>query len=51
MKYFIYIILISTNLTFIFSYLKIPFKTFDSDKISKINNIKNNYIRFIKYYI
>ena len=44
MKYFIYIILISTNLTFIFSYLKIPFKTFDSDKISKINKIKNNYI-------
>ena len=44
MKYFIYIILLSTNLTFIFSYLKIPFKTFDSDKISKINKIKNNYI-------
>ena len=44
MKNLIYIFLININVTFILSYLKIPFKTFDSDKITKINKLQNNYI-------
>ena len=44
MKFLIYIFIININLAFIYSYLKIPFKTFSSDKISKINKLQNNYI-------
>ena len=44
MKYLIYILLITINSNFIFSYLKIPFKTFDSNKLSRINKLQNNYI-------
>ena len=39
-----YIILLSINLAYILSYLKIPFKTLNSDKIPRINKMKNNNI-------
>jgi hypothetical protein len=42
MKYLFIIYIL--NIYLIFSYIKIPFKTLNTDKVNKLNQLMNNYI-------
>ena len=44
MKYLFIIYILNIYLVLIFSYIKIPFKTLNTDKVNKLNQLMNNYI-------